>query len=165
MLSLFNNNDLPAPTAFGTQYDGFSKVLFFTRAVDPAVSHHLKIAIADTSDNFTDSAVFVGPAAFHFFADVTPVHFAFAQVEAVANAGITGGCGANVFCPDAPITRGQMAVFIETSLGTTIPPACLGNVFTDINATTVGATVCGFIEDFAAKGITGGCGGGNFCPE
>ena len=44
------------------------------------------------------------------------------------------------------------------------PPGCQGNVFTDVNATTLGAALCGFIEDFAAKGITGGCGGGKFCP-
>ena len=55
------------------------------------------------------------------FADVPPNHFALAQIEAIAQAGITEGCSAtffptplHLFCPDAPITRGQMAVFIVT---------------------------------------------------
>jgi len=38
-------------------------------------------------------------------------------------------------------------------------------MFSDVNAGTVGDVVCKFIEDFAAAGITGGCGGGRFCPN
>jgi len=30
---------------------------------------------------------------------------------------------------------------------------------------TTGDLFCRFIEDFANKGITGGCGGGNYCPN
>jgi hypothetical protein len=51
------------------------------------------------------------------FADVPvgdPLH---RFVEAMVAAGITGGCGGNNYCPNAPITRGQMAVFLAAALG------------------------------------------------
>ena len=38
-------------------------------------------------------------------------------VEALVAAGITGGCGGGLFCPDANLTRGQMAVFLSVALG------------------------------------------------
>jgi hypothetical protein len=51
------------------------------------------------------------------FGDVPTSHFAFRFVEALARAGITGGCTATDFCPDAPLTRAQMAVFLSVALG------------------------------------------------
>jgi hypothetical protein len=55
------------------------------------------------------------------FADVPTTHPMFRFVEALAAAGITGGCTANTFCPDAPLTRGQMAVFLSVALGLHFP--------------------------------------------
>jgi len=40
-----------------------------------------------------------------------------AIAEALYAAGITGGCGNFNYCPDAPLTRGQMAVFLAKALG------------------------------------------------
>ena len=34
-------------------------------------------------------------------------------IAALARAGITTGCGTDSFCPDTPVTRGQMAAFLE----------------------------------------------------
>ncbi|MGH2475901.1 MAG: S-layer homology domain-containing protein, partial [Candidatus Limnocylindrales bacterium] len=34
------------------------------------------------------------------------------SINAMAEAGLTGGCGADRFCPDAPVTREQMAAFL-----------------------------------------------------
>jgi hypothetical protein len=85
-------------------------------------------------------------------------------IEDFAAAGITGGCGDGRFCPNDPVTRAQMAVFIEASLGA-IPSATCAGTFFDVNAGTVGDLFCRYIEDFATKGITGGCGGGNYCPN
>ena len=57
------------------------------------------------------------PPAAATFADV-PVGSSFHQfVEALFAAGITGGCGGGNYCPNAPITRGQMAVFLAVALG------------------------------------------------
>jgi photosystem II stability/assembly factor-like uncharacterized protein len=85
-------------------------------------------------------------------------------IEDFASAGITGGCGSGKFCPNDPVTRAQMAVFIEAALGASPAPSCAG-MFSDVNAETTGDGFCRFIEDFATRGITGGCGGGNYCPN
>jgi len=94
------------------------------------------------------------------FQDVLNNHPFFTQIDAIAAAGITGGCSAGpppLFCPDASITRAQMAVFIETSLGNGAPVACTGAMFTDVTPAQVGPGFCNFIEAFANRGITGGC--------
>jgi hypothetical protein len=51
------------------------------------------------------------------FGDVPTNHPFFQYVEALAKSGITGGCGSGNYCPDAPLTRGQMAVFLAKGLG------------------------------------------------
>jgi hypothetical protein len=51
------------------------------------------------------------------FNDVPVGHPFLRFVEAMAASGITGGCGNGNFCPDSPLTRGQMAVFLSTALG------------------------------------------------
>ena len=51
------------------------------------------------------------------FTDVPVGHPFHRFVEALYAAGITGGCGGGNFCPDAPVTRGQMAVFLAGALG------------------------------------------------
>jgi hypothetical protein len=38
------------------------------------------------------------------------------SVNALAKAGITGGCDPRRFCPNAPIQRGQMAAFLHRAL-------------------------------------------------
>ncbi|MBI5293979.1 MAG: S-layer homology domain-containing protein [Chloroflexi bacterium] len=84
-------------------------------------------------------------------------------IEQLAAEGITGGCGGGNYCPNTPVTREQMAVFLlvaEHGTGYT-PPAATG-VFADVPASNGFAP---WIEALAAEGITGGCGGGNFCPK
>lgn len=51
------------------------------------------------------------------FNDVPLGHPIFQFVEALAQSGITVGCGGNNYCPDASLTRGQMAVFLAKALG------------------------------------------------
>jgi S-layer family protein len=51
------------------------------------------------------------------FNDVPTGHPFFQFVEALADSGITVGCGNGNYCPDAPLTRGQMAVFLAKALG------------------------------------------------
>jgi len=53
------------------------------------------------------------------FNDVPPSHPFFQYIEALKASGITGGCSANppLYCPDSPLTRGQMAVFLSKALG------------------------------------------------
>jgi hypothetical protein len=51
------------------------------------------------------------------FADVPASDFGYQYIEALRSSGITGGCGATTFCPDAPLTRRQMAIFLSKALG------------------------------------------------
>ena len=53
------------------------------------------------------------------FGDVPIDHPFFEFIEALAASGITSGCNAEPpqYCPDAPLTRGQMAVFLSKALG------------------------------------------------
>ncbi len=98
------------------------------------------------------------------FDDVDPAsHFAFTFVEALERSGVTGGCGGSIYCPDDPVTRAQMAVFLERGINGSgfVPPPASGEVFADVGASDFAAA---FIEQLAADGITGGCGGGNYCP-
>jgi hypothetical protein len=55
------------------------------------------------------------------FGDVPTGHIFFQFVEALASAGITGGCGGGNFCPNNPVTRGQMAAFLSIALGLQFP--------------------------------------------
>jgi hypothetical protein len=49
----------------------------------------------------------------HVFSDVPTSAFYHNSVTAIANAGITGGCGGTKYCPNSAVTRGQMAVFLD----------------------------------------------------
>jgi hypothetical protein len=49
----------------------------------------------------------------HTFSDVPTSHSFHADIEAIAAAGVTGGCAANRYCPEATVTRGQMAAFLN----------------------------------------------------
>ncbi|MCP5419819.1 MAG: S-layer homology domain-containing protein [Gammaproteobacteria bacterium] len=52
------------------------------------------------------------------FLDVPTSHPFFKEVEALAASGISGGCGdGTIYCPNNPVTRGQMAAFLARALG------------------------------------------------
>jgi hypothetical protein len=96
------------------------------------------------------------------FGDV-PCPSTFANwIEALAAEGITGGCGGGNYCPQNPVRRDQMAVFLlKTEHGSSyVPPGCAGS-FPDVPCPSQFAD---WIEQLAAEQITGGCGGGNYCP-
>jgi S-layer family protein len=61
------------------------------------------------------------PATATFPNDVPTSHPFFQFVEDLAAAGITGGCSAGSYCPNSPITRGEMAVFLASALGLHFP--------------------------------------------
>ena len=62
-------------------------------------------------------AISPAPATATFPNDVPTTHPYFRFVEALAAAGITAGCATGSYCPDATLTRGQMAVFLSAALG------------------------------------------------
>jgi hypothetical protein len=96
------------------------------------------------------------------FADVTCPSLYANWIEQLFAEGITGGCGGNNYCPQNPVSREQMAVFLlkaEHGSGYQ-PPACSG-VFADVTCPSLFAN---WIEQLFAEAITGGCGNNNYCP-
>jgi len=108
-------------------------------------------------------ASYTPPTATGRFTDV-PVSSPFAAwIERLALDGITGGCGTNIYCPDNTVTRAQMAVFIEKALrGSSFVPLAATGQFNDV---PVSDPFAPWIEQLANDNITGGCGGGNYCPN
>ena len=84
-------------------------------------------------------------------------------IEALAAEGISGGCGGGNFCPTNAVRRDQMAPFLlKAENGSSyVPPSCTG-IFPDVTCPSLFAD---WIEQLAAEQITGGCGGGNYCPS
>lgn len=96
-----------------------------------------------------------------FVDDDTSVHQGW--IEAIAAAGITKGCNAagDRFCPDEPISRGQMAALIARALPVTAISAHDG--FVDTTDSVFRAD----INRIARAGITRGCNpphNDRFCP-
>jgi hypothetical protein len=57
------------------------------------------------------------PPATNTFGDVLTTDPFFREIEAMVAAGITGGCGGGLYCPDDTLTRAQMAAFLARGLG------------------------------------------------
>jgi len=80
------------------------------------------------------------------------------DIEKLALAGITSGCGPGMFCPDDSVTRGQMAAFLVRALGL---EAAGSYGFSD----TSGSTFVSDIDSLAGAGVSTGCGNGQYCPD
>lgn len=100
------------------------------------------------------------------FADVPMSSWAVGPIEQLYADGITLGCGSSPmrYCPDASVTRAQMAVFLlRARHGAAYNPGtATGLVFADVPA---GQWTSAWIERFAAFGYTNGCRAGEFCPN
>ncbi len=92
----------------------------------------------------------------HFDDDNGSAHEA--DINALAESGITVGCGPRQFCPGAPVSRQEMASFLVRGLG--IAPSGT-NYFGDDDGSVHEAD----INALAASGITNGCAGGAYCPH
>jgi spore germination protein YaaH len=80
------------------------------------------------------------------------------EIAWLAAAGISKGCSATSFCPNAAVTRAQMASFLARAMK--LPPAD-ADAFGDDD----GSLHEGDINRLAAAGISAGCGPGRFCPN
>jgi hypothetical protein len=82
------------------------------------------------------------------FADVTCSTPFDAWIEKFAADGITSGCGNGDYCPNANVTRAQMAVFVEKAMrGTsTWSPGDLGNGNTGIGKSSLLANTTGYYD-------------------
>lgn len=86
-----------------------------------------------------------------------------AYVHALSTAGVTRGCGGGNFCPDEGMRRDQLAEWLLHAIeGEDYrPPRATGLIFDDVPPWIPFAD---YIEEVARRGISGGCGGRNFCP-
>jgi hypothetical protein len=92
------------------------------------------------------------------FSDVSSGNPHAGAIGALAASGITSGCGNGRFCPDATITREQMATFLRRALK--LPESAPTGV-TDVPSWS---THAGSIGALQKAGITQGCSSTQFCP-
>ena len=106
----FFDFQLPVPHA-STQSNAYIVVLRTTGSANARYAavrlfYRLQVSPAPATNTFSDVPV---GAPFHRF------------VEAFAAAGLTGGCGGGNYCPDHPVSRAQVAVFVAVALGLYFP--------------------------------------------
>ena len=82
------------------------------------------------------------------------------EIAFLADEEITFGCATNQFCPKSPVTREQMAMFLDRALD--LPTATGDHPFTDIGSRPAGAQQA--IANLYEAGITSGCTATTFCP-
>lgn len=105
------------------------------------------------------------PASGTVFGDIATSYWAAAWIERLFADGITGGCGNGNYCPETPVTRAQMAIFLLRSKhGSSYVPPDVGTS-TGFNDVPVSYWAAAWIKQLAAEGITGGCGNSNYCPD
>ena len=103
------------------------------------------------------------PLGFNRFEDVHPGLQWAAHAERLAELGVVSGCSVEParFCPQAPVTRAQMATLIARAfnLESDTPAG-----FVDVDPQSAHAAS---IDAIAAAGIAGGCGAGpdRYCPD
>ena len=111
-----------------------------------------------------EGASYAPPPATGVFSDV-PSSDPFAPwIEELHRRGVVAGCGdGTAFCPNDPVLRQQMAVFLlKTLLGSSYtPPACAG-LFPDVPCSSPFAP---WIEDLFNRSIAAGCGNDDYCPS
>ncbi len=99
------------------------------------------------------------------FNDVPSNYWSAAWIKQLAADGITTGCGAGNYCPDYPVTRAQMAVFLlKAKYGSFYIPPDVGTS-TGFSDVSTNYWVAAWIKELATEGITGGCGTNLYCPE
>ena len=70
---------------------------------------HMTVVIPDSCVNIISRV--------YRYNDVSESHWAFWFIDAVSYAGITSGCGGGNFCPDAKVTRAELAAMLVRALG------------------------------------------------
>jgi S-layer family protein len=119
------------------------------------------VLVAKEGTDFSPPACTV---ATQVFADVPPSSPFCKWIEELFRRGVVSGCNTNPlrYCPTLVTTRDQMAVFLLRTLDPSLnPPPCTTKPFEDV---PIESPFCRWITELVARGITGGCGGGNYCP-
>jgi hypothetical protein len=111
------------------------------------------------------------------FTDVPKTHVFYPYVERLLHNGVTMGCAPGTYCPEDPVSRLQMAIFLARaqaggdgnvpSSGTAqgSPYDCRSggvSLFSDIAADN---PFCRHVHAIYATGVTTGCEPGKYCPD
>ncbi|MCC6392313.1 MAG: BACON domain-containing protein, partial [Bryobacterales bacterium] len=101
-----------------------------------------------------------------YFDDAGPSHPYFAYIQKLREIGVTNGCAATAYCPDATVTRGQMAAFlVRARLGVTANesfPFSPAPLFEDVSTSNL---FYAYIQKMKQLGITDGCTATKYCPD
>jgi hypothetical protein len=98
------------------------------------------------------------------FLDVPATHPFHSFITKLALNGVTGGCGGGNYCPNNPVLRSQMAIFLlRGEHGESYVPPAEQGIFADVPP---GSFAANFIEQLYNEGITGGCATNplRYCP-
>jgi hypothetical protein len=98
------------------------------------------------------------------FTDVPPSHQFFTWIQKLSELGIANTCATGQFCPDSPVTRDQMAMFIiRARFGAAWPLAYPATpLFADVPSTH---PFFSWIQKMGQIGITSGCTPTQYCPN
>jgi hypothetical protein len=110
------------------------------------------------------------------FSDVPRSQTFYKKIETLLHNGITSGCTASTYCPDLPVSRGQMAIFVAKGIagsGEYVPTTGIlngqpyncstGGVsrFSDVTPTD---SFCSHVHYIGAQNVTLGCSATQYCP-
>lgn len=99
------------------------------------------------------------------FGDVPASLWAAGWIEKLFADGLTAGCGNGYYCPEKPVTRAEMAVFLlRAKHGSGYNPPAATGVFADVPTDHWAAA---WVEQLYVEDITSGCGVSplTYCPE
>ncbi len=136
----------------GASGSGFGTVNYSVTANINTSNRAGTITIANQSHTVLQGAAFL---------DIPPDHPFYNEIGKLSARGVTLGCGSGNYCPEAEVTREQMAAFIIRARGEFNPPTPASQRFLDVSPSN---PFYNFIDRMAVLQITLGCGGGNYCP-
>ncbi|MGE5278071.1 MAG: S-layer homology domain-containing protein [Acidobacteriota bacterium] len=110
------------------------------------------------------------------FTDVLRSNAFYRKIETIFHNQITVGCTLTRYCPNDPVPRSQMAIFIARGLagGTSLPVSGLAggqlyncasggiSLFADVSPTDI---FCRGVHYILAQNVTSGCGPSTYCPS
>jgi hypothetical protein len=99
------------------------------------------------------------------FGDVPTDYWSGTWIKQLAAEGITRGCGNGNYCPEHPVTRAQMAVFLlRSKYGASYTPPHVGSS-TGFGDVAPDYWAAAWIKQLVTEGITTGCGSVTYCPD